>query len=553
VFTVASILVVSSVAGIVVPDSLPGFRHAATASGSAGADGHQRPRIYPAVADMPLRYANGGSSGQGLAGAAARTLVLYDAADTEPGAEELAATAMANLVSHFGTWSAHPVGTYRSGELDAYKAVVYLGTAAGGALPAAFLDDVQAGSRPVLWVNDDIGQLRTHNPAAWTQQRGFTPRGFDTAQFVRVDYKGTALPIHQVSDAGVMRVTVEDTAKATVLATAARADGTTIPWALRSGNLLYVVENPLPFIGYSKDRYLAFADLLFEVLAPDTTERHRALVRLEDVGPTADPVKLRTITDYLSTQHIPFSIAVYPVYRDPNGAAGNGKDVSIRLSERPAVVSALKYAAAHGGTLVLHGYTHQYGTKNNPHTGQSGDDAEFYFTHVDGTQVRLDGPVPEDSDAWALGRMDQGLAELQSQGLPRPLAFEFPHYLASPVDYRAAYKRFPYRYERSLYFPGLLSGRPVDAGQRIWQLFPYTVRDVYGMTVVPENLDYVQNTPDSAAELADTARSNLVVRDGVASFFYHPFLGLGQLPRVVESLRAQGYTFVSAEDLATSS
>jgi hypothetical protein len=116
----------------------------------------------------------------------------------------------------------------------------------------------------------------------------------------------------------------------------------------------------------------------------------------------------------------------------------------------------------------------------------------------------------------------------------------------------AAMKRFPFRYERSLYFPGLLSGRPVDDAQRKWQFFPYTVRDVYGTTVIPENLDYLQPTTNSVSDMIDTARSNLVVRDGVASFFYHPFLGVGDLPKLVNGIKALGYTFVSAEDLAGS-
>jgi uncharacterized protein YdaL len=560
VFAVSSVLVLTSAALLLVPDSFRGLGRAASAhAAQTDVAGQGRGQSYPALTGLPLRYAKGGSSGEGVgapnshaAAPKARTLVLYDAAGPEPGAEELTATMLANLVSHFGSWTAHPVYAYQRGEMASYTAVFYVGAAAGGALPAAFLDDVELGTRPVVWVGDDIGQLKARDPISWSKRRGFTAQGFDTRQFVRVDYKGTALPMHQISAAGLIRVGIDDAAKATVLGTAVHADGTTVPWAVRAGNLIYVSEDPLPFIAYSNDRYIAFADLLYEAIAPTIPERHRALVRLEDVGPTADPVKLRAVTDYLSGQHIPFSIAVYPVYRDPNGVSGAGKDVTIRMSERPAVVAALQYAASHGGSLILHGYTHQYGTKNNPYSGQSADDAEFYLTHLDGDRLELDGPVPEDSEAWATGRMEQGLAELQQVGLPRPLAFEFPHYMASPIDYVAAMKRFPFRYERSLYFPGLLSGRPVDDAQRKWQFFPYTVRDVYGTTVIPENLDYLQPTTNSVSDMIDTARSNLVVRDGVASFFYHPFLGVGDLPKLVNGIKALGYTFVSAEDLAGS-
>jgi hypothetical protein len=83
-------------------------------------------------------------------------------------------------------------------------------------------------------------------------------------------------------------------------------------------------------------------------------------------------------------------------------------------------------------------------------------------------------------------------------------------------------------------------------------MFPYAVRDVYGGTVIPENLDYVHSDGDSVTPMLETARHNLVVRDGVASFFYHPILGVGQLPRLVEGIQALGYTFVPGQEVAGS-
>ena len=79
-----------------------------------------------------------------------------------------------------------------------------------------------------------------------------------------------------------------DPARARVLGEAVRGDGTTFPWAVRSRNLTYVGEIPFPYTSET-DRVLVFADLLFDLLAPGTPERHRALVRLEDIDPTSDP------------------------------------------------------------------------------------------------------------------------------------------------------------------------------------------------------------------------------------------------------------------------
>jgi uncharacterized protein YdaL len=295
---------------------------------------------------------------------------------------------------------------------------------------------------------------------------------------------------------------------------------------------------------------------MFEALAPDTAPRHQALVRLEDVGPAADPEDLRAVAAYLKSKQVPFSFGVYPVYRDPLGAAHDGKNVTIRLRDAPEVVDAIKFMISAGGTMVMHGYTHQFEEKKNPYNGQSGDDTEFFLSHLDANgNVIWDGPVPGDSREWALNRIDRGLAEIKAVGLPRPQVFEFPHYAASFVDYQAVAQRFPYRYERAMYFPGLFSGNPPADRDPTYQFFHYPVRDVYGSAVIPENLDYVRGGDGGASvkQIIDIARNHRVVRDGVASFFYHPFLGPEPLRQVVEGIQKLGYEFVSAQDVMTTS
>jgi hypothetical protein len=47
------------------------------------------------------------------------------------------------------------------------------------------------------------------------------------------------------------------------------------------------------------------------------------------------------------------------------------------------------------------------------------------------------------------------------------------------------------------------------------------------------------------ADLIKTAQQLKVVDDGVASFFYHPYLGTGFLRDTVNGLKNAGYTFVS--------
>ena len=106
-------------------------------------------------------------------------------------------------------------------------------------------------------------------------------------------------------------------------------DGTSRPWAVRVGGLTYVAEVPFTYVSFD-DRYLVIADLLFDLLAPKTTPRHRALVRIEDVGPHSDPAQLRQIADYLHSRNVPFAVAVFPVYDDAAGVYSGGVPVHRR-------------------------------------------------------------------------------------------------------------------------------------------------------------------------------------------------------------------------------
>jgi uncharacterized protein YdaL len=210
-----------------------------------------------------------------------------------------------------------------------------------------------------------------------------------------------------------------------------------------------------------------------------------------------------------------------------------------------------------GGTLVLHGYSHQFDDRPNPYSGTSGSDYEFYTAHIDAqNDVQLDGPVPGDSLQWAADRMRRGRAELTMVGLPDPGAFEFPHYAGSADDYRAADAVFGVRYDQGTYFGGWCPAGACGTGtaqssELYQQFFPYPVRDVYGSVVVPENLGniapdaYNNNAPRLPTDLIDAAQAMTVVRDGVASFFYHPFLGIDQLRETVRGIEALGYRFVS--------
>ncbi len=469
-----------------------------------------------------------------------RVLVLYDSTGSYAAYGAQSAVLAANFASHFAQPVRQAVKSYRAGEMHQYAAVVYVGTNYGEVLPKAFLSDVRQGMRPVLWLGGNAYQLTDRTYAS---SHGWRESADRLARFVRVRYRGVSLTINNNDLAGI---DVLNTAKATVLATAVAASGKTTPWAVRSGNLTYVSEVALSS-GGGVDRSFAVADLMARLFG-DVRHQHLAMIRLEDVGPATDPAELQQIAALLAASNIPYSIAVYPLYVGP---ANQHPRERIPLRNRPQVVQALRYMLSTGATLVLHGYTHQLGGTPNPNNGESGEDYEFLRVHYNARHVLVyRDPVARDQGAWARHRIQLALAGIQAAGLPRPRIWQFPEYGASPAQYRLAASMFVARYERGNYAEGPPGHE--DLQTLTEQTPPYLVRDVYGGPVLPETLGYVMDPRAGAkgpgsvsAILAAAAVQKAVVRDNVASVYYHPFLGTGPLRRLVDGIRREGYRFVS--------
>jgi uncharacterized protein YdaL len=477
--------------------------------------------------------------------APAGTLIIADDAGHLP-ISRVYATLAANLASHFG--SVRVIGTsgYTRGMLGRYRGGIYLGVSSEQRLPVALRHDVRSGDTPVLWLGYNVEKLGT--PGGFAAQYGWRWGSFVRQKITGIRYKGRLLSRDPQDTDPVRTVVPVDRRQASVLGEVVTAGGRARPWAVRSAGLLYVGEIPLD-AATETDRYLAVADLMYDVLAPDTGTRHRALVRLEDIGPDADPKAVRAAGELLARMHVPFSFGVYPVYRGP--LVPGRPQRQVRLKDRPEVARAIAALLKDGGTMVLHGYSHQSDGMANPSTGESGQDFEFFRTHW-GPRHSLvyDGAMPGDSAVWAGERLDAALAELRAAHLPAPRMLEFPHYAASPADYAVAARTFAARYDRGQYFSPAWHGRSPASPYMYEQFAPYLLRDTYGSVVVPENLGFVTQPPPPHGEgsveaIIAHARAELVVRDNVASFFYHPFLGTARLKQAVDGVRALGYRFVS--------
>ena len=478
----------------------------------------------------------------------------------------LHAIMLENLIGHFREASVRrvEVGSYRAGGLETCDRAAYVGSDFGTALPAAFLRDAAAYRRPLLWLNYGIWQLQSAmGPKAFEKKTGFTfidNRLADGAEpgkipdfFRYFDYKGarfTKVAALRKSDGAFIaapEIMIVKPSGARTVATAVHSGtGEKTPYVLENAGFFYVADNPFLFIN-PQDRYLILADLLFDFLGlpPRGGGRH-ALVRLEDIHPNYDLRLFKRTVDLLKKKNVPFAISLIPKYVAP----GKNEKDGVELTDRPDFLKALRYAQDNGGELLLHGYTHD--VPGTPECAALGSGAGYEFW--DRCRER---PLAQDSTEFARGRVVNAKRLLVKAGLSA-IAWVTPHYAASPDDYAVFGRYFDRVVQRVCYF--IAARDPGVAPVYVSQFFPYTIyKDHYGQFVWPENLGFVPMPGsdwgyDSPGDIPAAAKGMSVVRDSWASFFWHPQLmarpgEAERLSGIIDSLRANGYEFVSLKSL----
>jgi uncharacterized protein YdaL len=474
-----------------------------------------------------------------------------------------------------------PVQQYVAGKLNGYDATFYLGAYYNNPVPASLLVDIKASPKTVVWFNYNLWQFAWDAQYGFGQRYGFnldgvrglnatptaanpTPGFFDTVAYKGKDfvkyyaYDSAANQVNADPDIG--RTNIIDPAKASAVVTVGNPKTAEVaPYIVRSGNFWYVVDMPFSYIG-PRDRYLVLTDILHDMLGVNHTENHRAMVRLEDVDAMVSVASVKTLSDYLQSKQVPFSIATVPKYVDSLGLYNDGVPITVPLSAATNLKTALNYAKARGGEIVMHGYTHQYSNIKNINTGVSSDDYEFW-------DMVSNTPVAEDSIPWAQERYDAGLADLAAHGYATTI-WEPPHYQASALAYKAVPSKFATTYQRVVYYTADNPNFNASIGKdfAVGQIFPYMIeKDYYGQRIIPENIgnmeyngdgDPVSNVEYTWQDLHINAQYALVVRDGFASFFFHPFLlnaigpqALQDFKNVVEGITALGYVWTSPSRL----
>jgi uncharacterized protein YdaL len=421
-----------------------------------------------------------------------------------------------DLLGHFGLKGALvSMEEYRQGDLGRSRFTVFLGVDdRTSRIPAPLLDDLRNTKLPLLWISRHIQEFLS-DPAL-VSRLGFRMGSGALSGFETVTLNKVKL-LKSKSDSFIYPIEILEPSKAQVVATAESQDGRSRPYVVRSGSFWYFADSPFSY-AEEGDRYLAFCELLHDFFGMPHQQEQKALLRIEDVSVETDPDELRSIADYLGSRHTPFQVSIIPIFKDPED-----NNAEIYLSDRPQFVRAIRYMVSKGAVIVMHGVTHQY-------RGKSGDDYEFW----DELQGK---PIGSDSRNLVEQKLRLGLEECFKNGI-YPLTWETPHYMGSELDYQTFARYFNSSYDR------VPSVNNAESGH----FFPYPTFDRFGRFIIPECLGFVSiENPDPDLVVANAARLR-VVRDGVASFFFHPFMDHHNLEKIVDGIEGLGYRFISIRD-----
>ncbi|EGT4251137.1 TPA: polysaccharide deacetylase family protein [Clostridioides difficile] len=288
------------------------------------------------------------------------------------------------------------------------------------------------------------------------------------------------------------------------------------PYIINDKNLFYVSKLDLDGV-----LFYIFCDSLNDIFNIKTFDKGRIFVRIEDVHAFREPKNLVEIADYLSSKNIPFTIALIPAYVNPK----NHKVIT--LSESPEIVKAIKYMQDKGGTVILHGYTHQYKKEE-----VSGEGYEFW----DG---KKDESLKENMKIFVKDRVLNGLRVCIENGI-YPLAFEAPHYAMESEGYK----------ELKKYFSTYMGQHQNNDKKFSTNTYPYIIRDTEEFNIfIPENLGYIdpedkftfQNIKENLDKLS-------IVRGFSGGFFFHSYLNIEYLKNTIEYLEKQNIEFMNLRD-----
>jgi uncharacterized protein YdaL len=390
---------------------------------------------------------------------------------------------------------------YKKGMLENYQFIFYLSLREKGSVNSQLLQDIANTTRTVVWYGENINELLNINKNIPLEFRGISKR------YNLVTYKGTIFNLGQ--DSGI-----------NMLVEPLREDVSTYGEVSNGRQVYPLIVNWKNYwymsgLDTSGIKYLIFSDVLHEVFGEAHSEGRKVYLRIEDVSVLRSPKRLRDIADYLNGEGIPFIIALIPAYINPD----SGTETCI--THYPELINAVKYMVEQGGTVVLHGYTHQY------YKSETGEGFEFW-------DAIGDKPLDVNYTYYVKDRVTKGIEVCLENGL-YPLAFEPPHYAMAREGYA----------ELKKYFSTVIGQIQTTDRRFVTAVPPYEIRNTERFNrFLPESLGYVAGDGSTGVkEILDNAAKLFVVRDAVTGVFFHSYMDMEYLKQIVGGLRSLGYVF----------
>lgn len=281
---------------------------------------------------------------------------------------------------------------------------------------------------------------------------------------------------------------------------------------------------------------------VLESLLPASNQTTTKYLQIGKINPITDEKKLLELGRYVTARHIPFLLAVTPIWIDP--ATGD----EVTLSDRPKLVHVLTQLQSNGASIVLHGFSRTYRTE------ESGKGFEFW-------DVKYDQPVtsnePEKADQqlnksffpnekgfnayitsiqhqeaiYTEEKLTKGIELLAQQGL-YPLAFEVPNDAISLQGYEVIS-----RHVSSLFGQVQLSDRTWKT--RSASPFLSTPAMLHGMTLYPEqSIDTASDQEGANILTEQTIQSMQHIQSAAIGLSYDVEAGIDGLQDVITQMDA---------------
>ncbi len=441
-----------------------------------------------------------------------KALIVYDSR-CYYGYSDNIVESLEGLLSHFKIGAISiPQEKYQSGMCSEYDFIFIVGIDSG-VTDYDFISDLKIAKGTVVWLGKGVSEFLRDNDGTGLEYSGIRNA------FVQVTYKSgldqsASLSKPDGFDIDFKRefTIVEPSLESSVYAYL--YDGNTkVPFAVNEGDFWHVSRFENQGI-----LFYIVADIMYDILGETDFEQEQTYIRIEDVHPMRNTKTLRAVADYLHGRGIPFMIALIPVYKDPTSSH------MTTIDERPEFANTIRYMQDRGGSVILHGYTHQ-----EFKTETSGEGFEFW----NGIEnAPLDASI--DIEQYVFEKVYSGLSSCISNGI-YPLGFESPHYAIDIQGYREIKKYF------STYV-GQLQENDMKFGTTA---YPYKIYDTERVNkLLPENLGYVDpENPFTLEEIFENYDNVDIVRGNIKGVFFHPYLDIAYLKSIVEELERRGAVF----------